>query len=213
MNLSGKKINFLGDSITEGVGTSAENKIFLNIIKERCGLAAARNFGIAGTRIADYIGEDPGNWGESFAARFGKMDDDADAVVVFGGTNDFGHGNAPFGTFGDSEPNTFYGALSTLMCGLIEKYPNAQLVFMTPLHRREELKQNPNSKRVFRDYVYAIREMAEYYSIPVLDLYAVSGIQPCIESLKARLCPDGLHPSDLGHEKIANCLESFLKRI
>lgn len=213
MDLSGKKINFLGDSITEGVGTSAENKIFLNIIKERCGLAEARNYGIAGTRIADYIGKDPGDWGESFASRFGEMDDDADAVVVFGGTNDFGHGNAPLGSFGDSEPNTFYGALGALMSGLIEKYPNAQIIFMTPLHRREELKKNPNSKRVFKDYVCAIREMAEYYSIPVLDLYAVSGIQPCIESQRTRLCPDGLHPSDLGHERIANCLESFLKRI
>lgn len=213
MNLKGKKINFLGDSITEGCGTSAKDKIYLNILKERCGLAEARNYGISGTRIADYLGEDPGNWGPSFAARFGEMETEADAVVVFGGTNDFGHGNAPLGSFGDTEPNTFYGALDTLMRGLTEKYPDANIVFMTPLHRREELKKNPNSGKVFKDYVYAIKEMAEYYSIPVLDLYAISGIQPCIESQKARLCPDGLHPNDLGHIRIADCLERFLKQL
>lgn len=213
MELAGKKINFLGDSITEGCGTSAPEKIFLNVLKKRCALAEARNYGIGGTRIADYIGEDPGQWGPSFAARFSEMADDADAVVVFGGTNDFGHGNAPLGKFGDTAPDTFYGAWDFLIRGLYEKYPDARLVIMTPLHRREELEKNPASGRVFRDYVYAIKEMAEYYSVPVLDLYAVSGIQPAIELKKEQLIPDGLHPNDRGHEIITDCLERFLKNL
>ena len=43
MELKNKKINFLGDSITEGVGTSAEDKRFTNIIAEREG-AVCRAF-------------------------------------------------------------------------------------------------------------------------------------------------------------------------
>ena len=43
MVLTNKKINFLGDSITEGVGTSAPENIYLNVIKAECNLAEARN--------------------------------------------------------------------------------------------------------------------------------------------------------------------------
>ena len=39
MELTAKKINFLGDSITEGVGTSSKANIYLNLLKEECQLA------------------------------------------------------------------------------------------------------------------------------------------------------------------------------
>ncbi len=211
MELKGKIINFLGDSITQGVGVSGVDKIYLNLIKERFQLAKANNYGISGTRIADYIGNDPGNWGEAISRRFEGMDDNADVVVVFGGTNDFGHGNAPIGLFSDNTRETFYGALHALMRGLIEKYPKSEIVFMTPLHREGELEKQRFTGECLKKYVDIIREMAEYYSIPVVDLYAECGIQPNVEINKALYCPDGLHPNDAGHVKIANCLENFLK--
>ena len=51
MNLKGSKINFLGDSITEGHGTSATEKRFTDLVAQRYG-AECRNYGIGGTRIA-----------------------------------------------------------------------------------------------------------------------------------------------------------------
>ena len=111
MKLQGLKINFLGDSITEGVGASGKDKIYHAVLKERTGLAEARNYGISGTRFAlqkgteekpkdDYVDIN------SFCERFHMMDDDADVVVVFGGTNDYGHGDAPIGGFSDRTPDT-----------------------------------------------------------------------------------------------------------
>ena len=47
---------------------------------------------------------------------------DADGVVVFGGTDDFGHGDAPIGTPSDRTYDTFYGACHVLFSKLIEKY-------------------------------------------------------------------------------------------
>ena len=35
MNLKGLKLAFLGDSITEGVGTSEPSKIYLNVLNEK----------------------------------------------------------------------------------------------------------------------------------------------------------------------------------
>lgn len=145
------------------------------------------------------------------------MDDDADIVVVFGGTNDFGHGDAPLGDFKDRENTTFYGACHVLFRKLIEKYLGNQIVVITPLHRVNEDnpcgKHKPSKVGTLKDYVKAIREVAEYYSLPVLDLFATSGLQPNIKAIKENYMPDGLHPNDAGHEIIANKIIRFLKAL
>ena len=143
---------------------------------------------------------------------------DADIVVVFGGTNDFGHGDAAFGSMTDRTDKTFYGALHVLYRKLFERYPNAQLVVMTPTHRLSEEDRDWNELGIRRvgilaDYVEAIRQVAEYYAIPVLDLWRVSGIQPKVDILKEKYMPDGLHPNDAGHELIANKLIGFLNTL
>ena len=52
MELTGKKAVFLGDSITQGVGTSDEEYIYLNLLANKAGLCEVKNFGISGTRFA-----------------------------------------------------------------------------------------------------------------------------------------------------------------
>ena len=96
MELKGKKINFLGDSITEGHGTSDWNtKPYHQVLKANVGLAEARNYGKGGTKIArlPVITDNP--FDQDFNLRALDMDLDADAVVVFGGTNDYGHSTIP----------------------------------------------------------------------------------------------------------------------
>lgn len=214
MNLKGLKIAFLGDSITEGVGTSSPDKIYLNVLKEKVGLSSALNYGVSGTRFARQSLLDTDEAIEldenSFSLRFETMDDSADAVVVFGGTNDFGHGDAPLGCFDDRTPYTFYGACHYLFSGLIKKYLGKLIVIMTPLHRCEEARiPYPGSCRKLIEYVNVIREVAQYYSLPVLDLYASSGMQPSISEVRELYMPDGLHPNDSGNKVIAAKLESF----
>lgn len=210
MELQGKIINFLGDSITEGHGTSGEEKRFSNLIKERCGLLKANNYGISGTRIAKQKNpsENPRH-DLYFCGRLDEMDKNADAVVVFGGTNDYGHGDAPFGLFTDRSDETFYGACHTLMSELASTYVGKPIVIVTPLHRTEETR----NAKVLENYVNAIKDVACYYSLPVLDLYANSGIQPSVPAIREKLCPDGLHPNDAGHEILAEKIVNFLKTI
>lgn len=146
------------------------------------------------------------------------MDNDADIIIVFGGTNDFGNGDAPFGEMSDRTPYTFYGALHTLYTKLTGKYPGKQIVILTPLHRwNENNKRGEGGKAedvgTLKDYVEAIREVAEYYSFPVLDLYAISGIQPAVRIIRERFMPDDLHPNDAGHEILANKISAFLKTL
>lgn len=219
MELKEKKIVFLGDSITEGVGVSSIDHVYWNLVGQRTG-AQVYGYGIGGTRIApnhlagydDYI---DANW---FGTRVEQMIPDADVVVIFGGTNDFGHGDAPMGTMKDRTNDTFYGACHMLMQQLIERYPHTQLIVMTPLHRigEEMMPFNEAGVRragVLKDYVDAIRDIAEFYSVPVVDLFAQSGLQPRVKILRELYMPDGLHPNDAGHRKIADRLLALLDRL
>lgn len=222
MELKGLKINFLGDSITEGVGASSGNTVYHAVLKREVGLAEARNYGISATRFALQKGtkvRPKDNYVDvnSFCERFDKMDDDADVVVVFGGTNDYGHGDAAIGTFSDRTPDTFYGACHYLFSGLIKKYIGKTIVIMTPLHRTGE-DEVPETKidgdyGTLKDYVNIIREVAEYYSLPVLDLFATSGLQPAIKEIQENYLPDGLHPNDNGNVVISQKLKKFLEQL
>lgn len=217
MDLAGKKIAFLGDSITEGCGTSSIEHTFWNVLGQKTG-AQVFGYGIGGTRIAPQrVPSDP-RADQDFISRVDGMIPDADVVVVFGGTNDFGHGDAPFGTRGDQTSETFCGALHVLFTKLYERYPATQLVVMTPTHRLSETDSVMNEFGVrrsgnLRAYVQAIRDAAEDFAVPVLDLFRVSGIQPSVPALREAYMPDGLHPNDAGHAKIADKLIGFLQTL
>ena len=208
MNLQGKKINVIGDSITQGVGVSSVENAYQNVMGRMVGAAEVRSFGISGTRLARQYGADNYPW--PFTERFQSMPDDADLVVVFGGTNDYGHGDAPFGTFEDRTNDTFMGACHFLFSGLVKKYPDARIVVMTPLQTSYDQNPSANTGRPLVDYVDAIMEIAAHYSLPVLDLYRTAGICPRIEEHIPRYMPDGLHPNDAGAYRVAERLAAFL---
>lgn len=216
MELKGKKINFLGDSITEGYGASSEEHRYTSLIEAETG-AVCRNYGISGTRIARQ--QDPGEEAglpenRDFCSRIEDMDPDADIVCVFGGTNDFGHGDARLGTFEDNTPDTFCGALNTLYSGLINRFPQAWIVILTPLHREGENELlrpcGIRKETSLEGYVDLIKKGARRYSLPVLDLFAASGMQPEVPAIRERYVPDGLHPNDEGHKRLAQLIISFL---
>ena len=218
MDLRNKKIAFLGDSITEGHGTTSAEHTFWNVLAQRTG-AQSYGYGIGGTRIAPQRQPSANPRHDIyFGSRVDEMIPDADIVVVFGGTNDYGHGDAAFGTMADRTEDTFCGSLHLLMRKLIERYPEALIVFMTPLHRLGETGRDYNERGVrgaadLQAYVDAIIEAAAYYGIPVLDLFRISGIQPEIPAIRERYMPDGLHPCDAGHERIADRLIGFLNTL
>lgn len=216
MELKGTKINFLGDSITEGAGTSSHDKMFTMLIEREYG-AICQNYGIGGTRIARQKTPTEEKWDRDFISRVPEMDNDADIVVVFGGTNDFGHGDAPIGTMSDRTPYTFYGALHCLYTALTEKYPDVPVVILTPLHRLNEDSPKGDNKPApvgtLKEYVNIIREVAEYYSFPVLDLFKESGLQPKIPVIQQKYVPDGLHPNDDGNAILAHKIARFLETL
>ncbi len=218
MELQGKKAAFLGDSITHGVGVTHWEKLYMFRLKEMGGLSDVQNCGLCGTRIARQHKPSPPEfsyWDDDFCKRVEDIDGDADIIVVFGGTNDFGHGDAPLGTPDDRTPDTFWGACHYLMNRLLERFLGKTIVIMTPLHCSSEdnhkvIEENGDRVVTLSTYVDIIKAAAAWYALPVLDLHTQSGIQPRVPLLAEAYCPDGLHPNDAGHERIANLLYHFL---
>lgn len=214
MELTGKKINFLGDSITEGCCATYPEWGYVDVLKHKLGLAEARNYGIGGTRIArQRIPSEEAKFDRDFCSRVSEMDADADVVVVFGGTNDHGHGDAPLGTDADRTPDTFCGACHVLFSSLLARFPHAKIVILTPLHRMSENEPKPGSGAVLEDYVTIIRQTAAAYQLPVLDLFETSAIRAHIPEIAAQFTTDGLHPNDQGHALLAEEIAAFLRQL
>ena len=219
MILKNAVINFLGDSITQGVGASCVEKRYTDVLWKKFELEKVNNYGISGTRFARQKQITDSPFDLDFCMRVSEMDESADAVVVFGGTNDFGHGEADIGLPSDRTPETFYGACHYLMNELLNRYCGKPILILTPLHRLDEDNPRGSGDRkplpvaTLREYRRILLEVAEHYALPVLDLYAESGIQPENEVCREKLLPDGLHPSDEGHALLANLIGNKLKML
>lgn len=215
MNLNGVKINFLGDSITYGMKLNSPESRFTSLLEAQKGILE-RNYGISGTRIAiqKTPSQDP-SFDLDFCSRVSQMDADADMVVVFGGTNDFEHGDAPFGTPNDRTADTFYGALHVLYKTLLERFPSAKIVILTPLRRLDEQsvfeKNMGLGKRRLQEYVRAICEVAAVYGLTVLDLYQYSAC--LVQGDGQEYLFDGLHPNEKGHVFLARTIGAFLESL
>ncbi len=218
MILDGKIIDFLGDSITEGMGvTDIVNCRYDHVIKRKCNLKATYNYGISGTRLAHQSApsECPRN-DLCFCGRAYYLNRDADIIVVYGGVNDFIGGDAPIGSQEDKTPATFYGAVEFLMHFLKETYRDKTIVFMTPARcDRKPLSCKTQGKSALPlvDYVNIIVEKGKAHNIPVLNLYENLGIDPNNEEDREKYTADGLHFNEEGHEILADCLIDFLKSL
>ena len=223
MELKGKIIDFLGDSITEGAGVSDQSNRYDNRIHQRFGLAAHYNYGIGGTRIAhqEKPSETP-RYDLCFCGRAYLLDKSADLIVVYGGVNDYIHGDAYFGSMEDRTPATFCGAVYFLMNLLKTNYPDKRIAFMTPAHMHfkgasdsivcpRPIKK-PDAKPL-QAYVDVIKARGEEMGIPVLDLFEKLPIDPNNEEDKAKYTVDGLHFNDVGHGILAQVLGDFLESL
>lgn len=233
-DLSGKKVAFIGDSITAGAGASSEGNRFYNVFSRKYGCVPV-NLGVNATTIAS----NPKNGLNStrFVTRATAANlGDVDMVVVFGGTNDLSYdskaiGNhfveetiTPSGNIGNKklsapiDTDTFSGALHDLITTIQSVVPaRTPILFMTPLHRNNNVATNPNYTQANEngdymiDFVAAIKDICSFYAIPVLDLYSASQLNP-LSPAWSGLFSDGLHPNDVGHKIIGELLFRFVEQ-
>lgn len=193
------KINALGDSITYGDKLTDTGLSFPNVVSAKSGAVTLNNYGWNGSCVA---GPHP----DRLIDRYPAMERDANLILVLGGTNDYGgyhEQGTPIGRLGDVTPDTFYGSLNLMMCGLKQMYPDGEIVFMTPLRRVGYMRKNENGYYL-NQYAFAIQDMAAFWGIRVIDLFNEPELD--FSSKQAAYLVDGLHPNETGHALIGACV-------
>lgn len=212
---AGKSAVCVGDSITAGSGTTLT---YWAMLKDLMELSSMKGMGVGGSCVSAQ--SDYGQGNSPLINRY-KNIPEADLITIFMGTNDWGH-ETPLGTIEDTTDVSFYGALNVIIPGIMNLHPNARLVWITPMHRygfgvSKILGKSftydhvPNGRDcTLEDYVNAIKKVCARYSVPVIDLYSISGLHPSISAHKSTYMPDGLHPNKAGHEKMAYLIQKWL---
>jgi lysophospholipase L1-like esterase len=224
MELTGKKVAFLGDSITEGSGVKDRaNNRYDNVLARIAGMQHIHSDGIGGSRLAyQRIPSEEPRRDLCFCGRAFNIPLDADVVVVYGGVNDYFHGDAPIGEMTDNTPATFCGAVRFLMTTLKTRFAGKTVVFMTPARcYYKDIPDTCPSTRPMKladampvlGYVDIIKQIGAQEGVPVLDLYHTLPIDPNDPELRAKYTADGLHFNDDGHHILAQTLKAFLEAL
>ncbi len=217
MNLQNKTILFLGDSITEGACAVGVENVYHQVCAKILGANTVID-GISGSRIArKHIPSETPRFDLDFNKRLAEHNENIDFAVIFGGVNDFGHGDAPFGEDGDTTPDTFVGAVNCLCKTLKEKYVE-NAAFILPMHNIHdsnpfgEFGKKPAAGKLLREYGLKIKEIASSYGYPVLDLWDDPKLNPLLPENEP-LFADGLHPTNAGHKLLGERVAGFLQSL
>lgn len=114
---------------------------------------------------------------------------------------------------------TFRGRINKGMASLKRLFPDKQIVLLTPLHRSSAQFSDKNVQpaesyqnwcgEYIDAYIQAVKEAGNLWGVPVIDLNAVSGLNPMVKEQEVYFTDpvkDLLHPSTKGQERMARTL-------
>ena len=182
-------INFLGDSITEGLKWQ-KKEVYCHYLSKWLNIRI-NNQGYRATKIARQKDDN-----KDFNYRLKDLDDKADFTFIFGGTNDYSLGDAELGDINSESYFTFYGALKNLVKDLLKKFDNDKICFILPLSRFDEDKVINHGN--LPQYRNIIKEICDLNKIDYLDLCDELPVPNTDE--KSEYFKDGLHPNKQGHK-------------
>jgi len=198
----GKRVAFLGDSMTQKSALPGY-VVFWEYLADMLGIKPYV-YGISGNQWNGILKQ-----AEKLNVERGQ---DIDAIIIFAGTNDYNHG-IPIGEFFSETtketnhngnkvmrkyrtPNfndsTFCGRINKVMTFLKDRYPQQQIIIMTPVHRGfagfSEKNVQPeesfaNGQGLYLDaYVETLKKASSIWAVPLIDLYSISGLYPMSDS-------------------------------
>ena len=190
-----KAILTLGDSITVGAGAISNG--YSNLLAQKLGYTHV-NRSVSGCTIST-------NYSAIKEVDLSQID----IVTIMTGTNNVGSGG--LGTIEDVKDNfeenplTFYGMLGFIADYSRYKNPLINVYFITPPQ------SGTPSLSILNNIVTAFKEVGKKCSVPVIDVYGESNLLYHNSSIRTSYFADIAHPSQLGHEKIADFVYSKIK--
>lgn len=226
----GKRVAFLGDSMTDE-RRGKITFIYWQYLSELMGIVPSV-YGISGNQWDGIYKQALKLTAEKNTA--------IDAIFIFAGTNDFSHGTPMGSFYSETtketnhngsivvrkyrslpeNDSTFCGRINKVMSYLKEHFPQQQIVIMTPIHRgfarfsdkNVQPEENfANAQNLYiEDYVDALRKAASVWSVPLIDLYSLSGLYPLADSHAQYFSDkdsDRLHPNSVGNYRLAKTIQ------
>ena len=202
--LSGKKLVFCGDSITEALNPDGDFfTSYGEIVAMRNAMIVVKD-GISGSTMANVEGHNP------FCVSRYLNHTDFDYLTIWFGWNDGMHSTV--GTIDDTEDTTFYGAYKKVLNHYVTTYPTKKIGVVVPYM--------PNYMENAEGIQKAVRDVSSMYGVPCLDLLDYNRCSlirgEANDAQKARmnaLTYDGTHPNQAGHEYISTMYENFLRSL
>lgn len=230
----GKRVAYLGDSITDPRNKGAQKK-YWSWLQDWLQITPYV-YGVSGRQWNDIPRQ-----ANQLKEEHGK---DFDAILIFVGTNDYNSG-VPIGEWWDEHEatveyghggkpkqmvsrrqrvpaktnETYRGRINIALDSLKRMFPDKQIVLLTPIHR-SDFHANENNWQcdesytnrcgVYLDeYIKVIKEAGDIWAVPVINWSASCGLFPLI-SEHGRYFHDAqtdlLHPNDLGQQRMARTL-------
>lgn len=237
LELQGKTVAFIGDSITKGTYGVSAGKNFHAVFAQLTGSTDVN----LGENSAVFV-SNPSGGNSSHPRLIDKVTaanlSSADMVVVFAGTNDFSYDSKAIGShFAEetitpnsrignkkrvppSDTDTFSGAVHELILAIRAIIGEKPIVIMTPLNRGRTSAStyNPNTAECningdyMSDFVDALKDIGRFYSIPVFETGAYFNADPTdkVGTGQSTYFYDCLHPNDAGHERLGKLLYKFI---
>ena len=200
-NYYGKTMCVIGDSLSQPFGTTLA---WHSIIRDRYRLTV-QNLSVSGAAYS----KDGSMQNVRYTDKIKSITGTPDIIVVFGGTNDYSQ-NVPLGALSDASSDAngadFIPAVKYTMEYLLTHYPDALIIYITPLQRNYTEGWNATNSvgKYLYEYVNAIKQCAAIYGVQLCDLYATSGFHVYNADFKETYTyineqsfphGDGLHPN------------------
>ena len=202
--LTGKKWVVVGDSLTESNRRATKN--YHDYVAEETGVTVV-NMGRSGT---GYKRSEENEL--AFYQRILSMPTDADIITIFGSGNDL---SQTLGSVSDTGTDTICGCIHQTIQNLFSIIPGAKVGIVLPCPWGGYPPSTKGNKMEL--YCDALKEIAGYYSIPVLDLYHGSNLRPWDETFKSlyykRDEGNYVHPDEDGHALLANKFKMFIQSL
>lgn len=236
---AGKRVGFMGDSMTDPRNNSKDvPKKYWNYLQEMLGITPYV-YGVSGRqwddipRQAEKLKSEHGDSVDAITVFIGT--NDFNAGVPIGRWYEESEGNVTAAVHGERkeykrkrrtpamDKNTFKGRINIAVERLKTLFPDKQIVLLTPIHRGRaefgEYNLQPDESwqnvcgEYFSAYVEAVKEAGNVWGVAVVDLNAVSGMNPMVEAQQQYFRSaetDLLHPSDKGQRRLAQTLATQL---
>lgn len=202
--LKSKRLAFCGDSITYGLNQDGGARLdaFPDQVGRLLGCQTT-NYGVSSASVG---GTSPRVWSNDYTV----VSTEEDIIGVMIGINDFYRDYSLGNKDGSSG---FYKDLHTMWKGFISRFPpSAGKRLFCMIYPYYDVKPN------WEQWTAAMQEVAEYYSIPILDFSKELGINPHMDVNFEYWREEGrgtgkhnAHPTQLTHDMMAKVVAAYIK--